>query len=439
MLSQTIISQIPNIDLICRLSEFACESGVKLYLVGGAARDILLNKWNIPTKTGRTDDFDFAIDTDPTTFAQTFAQMVNARVIIMDGRELTMRLIMKHPRPRFDFTQFKGGNIIADLTRRDMTINAIAIDVGKLLSDAEIDLIDPCQGYHDLKSRTIRFTTDHSILNDPLCMLRAYRLVATLGFDIHPHSIAQIEMSADLLGQVAFERVRDEWCQILDVPNAATHIRAMDNTGLLAQIIPEIESMKGIEQNGYHHLDVWEHTLLALEIFEADLIPECLSQYRQQIKEYLRKRLVYGKRIRQMLKMAILLHDVGKPMTKSINERGWVRFIGHEYCGSEIANTVAMRLKLGGKAAEMITSIVRNHLHIMHLAKQGNPKRHALVRFLKNTGEHWLGVLLISFADLQASQGPLRTPEDEIITQRLMKRIATTYFRELWGKRHPRT
>ena len=67
----------------------------------------------------------------------------------------------------------------------------------------------------------------------------------------------------------------------------------------------------------------------------------------------------------------------------------------------------------------------------MHLVKQGNPKRHALVRFLENTGEHWLGVLLISFADLQASQGPLRTSEDEIITQRLMKRIATIYFREL--------
>jgi len=211
----------------------------------------------------------------------------------------------------------------------------------------------------------------------------------------------------------------------------------MDETGLLSQILPEVDHMKGVEQNPYHHLDVWEHTILALELFEEEIIPGCLSKYKGKIKKYLNYRLLYDKRRIQFLKLALLLHDVGKPLTKSIREDGWIRFVGHEHIGAQLANDIVMRLRAGGKGAKLVSKIVRNHLRTMHLTKCKHLTKRMLVRFIRDVRHDWISVLLASYFDMQASRGPLRTQEEDLKLQEIIGWIADIYFQELLPRMHP--
>jgi len=301
----------------------------------------------------------------------------------------------------------------------------------------EMNTIAPQNGLFDLDAKIIRFTTEEDIKSDPLRMLHAYRLAATCDVDIHPDSINIIRSHAPKLSQVARKRIRDEFFKILEAQNSTKYVRAMDETGLLSQILPEVESMRGVEQNAYHHLDIWEHTLLALELFEEEVIPGCLSRYEGKIKEYLDYKLVYGKRKIQFLKLALLLHDIGKPPTKSVGESGWIRFVGHEHVGAQLANDIVMRLRAGGKGAKLVSSITRNHLRTMHLTKHKNLTKRMLVRFIRDVRHDWIGVLLASYFDMQASKGPLRTREEEVKLEKIIGWVADIYFQELLPKMHP--
>lgn len=287
----------------------------------------------------------------------------------------------------------------------------------------------------DSNNKTIHLTEDAIKLN-PLSMLRACRLAAACDFNLHPDSMNIIKTHAHRLSQSPGAQIRDEFFKILGVKKSARYVRAMDEAGLLPQILPEVEPMKGVEQNAYHHLDVWEHTLLALELFEEEIIPGCLFEYKDKIKKYLDHKLVYDKRRIQFLKLALLLHDVGKPRTKSVREDGWVRFVGHEHIGAHLANDMVMRLRAGGKGAKLVAQIVRNHLRTMHLTKRQNLTQRMLVHFLRDVRHDWISVLLASYFDMQASRGPLRTREEDLKLQKIIGRIADIYFQELLPQMH---
>jgi tRNA nucleotidyltransferase/poly(A) polymerase len=429
--STTLRKNLPDPHLIHQLHAFADEQDVQLYLVGGSVRDVLLNR--------AVTDLDFALDGDTVAFAKTFADRIGEAFVKLEEQPPTARIVIRETQLSLDFAQFRAETLEADLRLRDLTINAIALDLSSLLTQPRVNLIDPCNGYRDLEARTLRFPGEQVVLDDPLRLLRVYRFAAQLGFEIPEATISLIRRHKDRLSQVerseiphngiAPERIRDEFVKILDVKNATIYLRQMDEIRLLSQIIPEIEEMRGVQQNDYHHLDVWGHSLLALEMFEAKPIPDTWQPYRQEIKEYLREHLIYDKRRWQIIKLALLLHDVAKPATKTVNSQGNTRFIGHEKVGAEMAVEITNRLRLGRKVAKLMNCLVQNHLYLMTNA--GGPVRQAMIRFLRNTGDDWLGVLLLSYAVLRASQGTLRQPADASKTEVLMRRIADLYYQEI--------
>ena len=419
-----IASDPKSLYLLRMIQSIAQQQDAGVYLVGGTIRDALLERM--------PDDWDFAVQGDVLTLSRQCAETFSATLVVLDEEHLpTVRLVRKSQPWMLDFAQLRATTLEEDLKARDLTINAMAVDLGVLLATGTAPLTDPCGGLVDFDQQQLRFTSEASVHEDPLRLLRAYRFAATLGWTLHESVSELVSRVHSEIQQVAIERIRDEFCKLLDVPIATPVLRKMDQDGLLAEIIPEIEQMKGVSQNTYHHLDVWEHTLLAMEIAETQPIPSSLLPYRKQIRDYLRMKVVYDKRKRMLLRLALLLHDVAKPATRTVTPTGTVRFIAHEKIGADIAKGICDRLRLGGKAKNLVGKLVYNHLRMMYFAKLGEPSPRAIRRFIRHTGDDWLGILLLSHADLYASQGAARNEEDCEVTLRIMRLIADTYYEEL--------
>ena len=403
---------LPSLDLFYQLNGFADENAIQLYLVGGSVRDLLLNR--------PITDLDFTVASNPIAFAQTFADRVDGGFVPLEEQPPTARIVIRDTGLTLDFAQFRAETLEAELCLRDLTINAIAVDFSALLSEPSIHPIDPCNGLEDLKSRLLRFPNEGVIPDDPIRLVRIYRFAAQLGFDIPESEIDLIKQYIERLPEVSAERIRDELMKVFDVEYAVTYLREMDKVGLLSQIIPEIDQMRGV-------VDVWEQSLLALESFEAKLMPDTLQPYAQEVQEYLSGKGFPSHGKRSVIKLALLLQDVAKPVTKTISPSENTHSHKHEEVGAELAVAIVKRLRLGRKVARLVDCLVRNQLWILNLLNAGNPIRCELTRFLKQTKEDWLGVILLSYADLRASQ----SPNDVSKAEELIGQIATLYYEEI--------
>jgi len=417
---------------ISSLAQFAAGEDVLLYLVGGSVRDLLLGR--------ETEDLDFAVDGNAFEFAQKFAKSVKARFIPMDEEHDTARVVFYKSkdgkRPYMDFCGIRGADIVEDLSERDFTINSMAVDLGHATDARQVEVIDPYGGIKDLNNRLVRIVSAKNIEDDPIRMFRAYRFAATLDFAIHEETSAVIKDSATLSDSVAIERIRDELFKTLAADNSARHLRAMDDAGLLEQVFPEIARMREMEQNDYHHLDVWAHSMLTLEFFQQGPAPDSLESYSAEIEEYLNHESVKGRTRASLLKLVMLLHDVGKPDAMTMDADGRIRFLNHDLGGAEIIGHIGKRLKLATREILSLKEIVKNHLYPLGLSvflrrqRSVKSKNRAMRRFLQRTGDEWLAILLLSFADLRATQGPRRRSDDLEILTNLTSEIAHMYFQK---------
>jgi poly(A) polymerase len=432
------------------LAELAVRENVRLYLVGGTVRDLLLGK--------EVEDLDFAVAGDAFSLARKFADLASASFVPLDQEHGTARVVFHRGALSMDFSRIRGADITEDLSARDFTINAMAIDFGQIMNalgtdkspltplfqrgESVIDwkrgesVIDPYGGAEDLNNRLIRLVSAQSIRDDPLRMLRAYRFTATLDFTVHDATSVVIQNSVSLLDSVSAERIRDELFKTLAVDNSAWHLKEMDGVGLLEQVFPEIGPMKGMQQNEYHHLDVWGHSTLTLEFFEQDPLPDSLHKYLPEVENYLNHELVKGRAKRSLLKLTALLHDVGKPATRTMDRDGRIRFFDHNMEGAEIIADIGKRLKLATREISSLRKIIQDHMYPLGLSvflrkpRGRREKERTMRRFIQRTGTEWLAILVISFADLRATQGPRRRPDDLERLVQLIGEIADIYSQE---------
>ena len=229
---------LPQPQLIRQLHGFAEKRGIQLYLVGGSVRALLLNQ--------SLTDLDFALADDAIAFAKTFADKIGEAFVKLEEQPPTARIVIRETHFTVDFAGFRAETLAADLRLRDLTINAMALDLSSLLTKPAVNLIDPCGGFPDLEAQTLRFPSEGVVIDDPLRLLRVYRFAAQLGFEIPEATIDLIRIHKDRLPQVSPERIRDELIKILNLKNATAYLRHMDETRLLSEIIPEIEKVRGI-------------------------------------------------------------------------------------------------------------------------------------------------------------------------------------------------
>lgn len=331
------------------------DANFEIYVVGGAVRDLLMDKKVI--------DWDFTTNATPEQilelFPEGFYDNVFGTVGIADKSSpkpyeiTTFRREMGYSdKRRPDYVEW-GKTLEEDLARRDFTINAMALD-------PKLNLIDPFKGQEDLKNKIIRAVGDpvQRFNEDALRMMRAVRIASELAFTIEHNTFEAIKLHSGSINQIAWERIRDELFKILASDNPYEGILMLRNSGLLEQILPELEAAFGVEQKspGRHHIyDVGTHLTLSLK--------HCPSKD-------------------PLVRFATLIHDIGKPKVQKAKENGTITFYNHEVVGARMAKEIADRLRLSKKQKERVWTLVRRHQFTVDERQTDS----AIRRFIKNVG-----------------------------------------------------
>jgi poly(A) polymerase len=376
----------------------------RLYLAGGTVRDWLLRR---PSA-----DLDLVVKSGAASCCRFLLQTLGGGALVTLGEPGDDAARAVWNGLQIDITGFRGGSesIEDDLRRRDFTINAMAFCFDDLVKDTtEPALIDPLGGHGDLE-RGVLQACDRAFINDPLRMLRGYRLSAVLSFALSASTRNEIAACSPLIAGVAVERISHELDLIMESEQAQAALSAMAESGILWQCIPELQSGLGVEQPGFHHLDVFYHSLAALGSLEEVLRqPERFFPGRGQTM------CVYTGRkgIRKLLKWSALLHDLGKPYTMEKRPEGRVTFYNHDRIGKEIFLRLAGRLKWSNEARDLTGSLIELHMHPFHLCnvrRKFDISKRACLKIWKKAGENLPGLFLLAMADSLACQGE-RKPE----------------------------
>ena len=353
-----------------------------IYLVGGAVRDMLLS--NSPL------DYDIVVSGDPQVFVDAVSQDMGVSFFKL-GKNRQVVYRGKIGSYTLDIVPMAGGSIASDLYLRDFTINAMAVHLGHQVP------IDPLNGQADLAERTIRMVSEQAFVNDPLRLIRAYRLAATLNFEIETETKTAIQTHSRLISKPAGERIREELFRLLNTPCASGILRKMKDSGLLFEIFPEIRNTSGCTQNEHHTFDVLEHTLWACHHLEAILNGDGADAVMFQAAIAAPKWPV--------LKLAMLLHDIGKPSTRTMDDSGSVHFYGHEKAGAQMASDIALRLKLSNSDSEYLRELIRNHLRPLFLYQAHQTRtltRKGIVRLFRAMKDDMPDLLAMVLADIRA-------------------------------------
>lgn len=375
------------------IKELQGREGV--YIVGGWLRDKLLGRQNR--------DLDIACPGSPLSLARRFSSAARGRFVPLDTRNKIYRVVLKDmPELEYvDFAKMKAPDIVSDLKKRDFTVNSLAVEIKE---DGAIDtknIIDPSSGMADLKKGTIRMTSARSFIEDPLRILRAFRIAAELDFKIEPATMKSAKAFAPLILKSASERARDELVKILANGDSSRWISCLEKTGLLEFLVPEITPMKSSARKYYFHpKGLWQHsqdTLKSLEdIFSGlgDYFPGPYSL----IEKHLEEPLSSGMNRKILLKFTALLHDCAKPeCARKFGNK--TRFLGHEKTGAKKVEKILRRLKMSRKEIAIAKNLTGNHMRPASLSQAGTVTQRASLRLFRDIGDNTPDLLLLSLAD----------------------------------------
>ncbi|MBF0405742.1 MAG: CCA tRNA nucleotidyltransferase [Candidatus Riflebacteria bacterium] len=409
-------------ELLYGMSEARNREG---YLVGGTVRDLFLKRTDVT-------DFDLAFAENPSPMASNFARAKKAGFVLLDEEHAVARIIRSHDGVSytFDLAKFRAPNIDQDLAERDFTINAMSIRLQWPLLDPHFQIYDPLNGLKHLAEKKLIQCSDEIFNQDPVRLMRAFRFASKFDWEIPEKLYALIVRDAEKLKKCAFERIRDEFFKVLSVKDSCKWIRKMDQCGILQLILPELIVSKNVDQNRWHHLDVFEHTLLALENFEKQLETGMPIPCWKRIKDFLSQPISGNRTYEQLFKLAILVHDIGKPICKRTEEEsGKIVFHGHEMEGSRMCEEIAERLKLSGNECTFLMKVTKNHMRPGVIIQEGVTERR-LFKYFSETGRDGLGVALLSLADREAAQGPEN--KDELPKFRTgIENIISDFFKQM--------
>ncbi len=394
-------SNVHFIPLLRRISRIAERDGLKVYVVGGYVRDQLVKR--------ETKDIDFAVLGNGIAFARSVADELGGSQVVTFEKFGTARTIVDGHEMEFVGTRKEEyesksrkpsvvrGTIEDDLQRRDFTVNALAAELG---DSASGPIIDPYGGLKHLNDKFLTTPIDpvKTFSDDPLRMMRAFRFMAQLGFELDPVCYQAIKDLHERIVIVSMERIRDEFLKILLSPKPSIGLAPLLESGLLQHFFPQLQNLAGVDQRSidypdgvrsYHHKDVFYHTLQVLDN---------LSESTENL----------------WLRFAALLHDIAKPKTKAFREDvGWT-FHGHAELGARMVKKIFHTLKLPLENVHYVEKLVALHLRPIALAQDGVTDS-AIRRLLFDAGDAIDDLLALCQSDI-TSKNP-----------RLVKRYLRNY------------
>jgi poly(A) polymerase len=391
-----IRSLIERAPLASSLAQAFKNAGFKLALVGGPVRDAILGRLG--------SDLDFTTDAKPEESKKILKNWaediwdVGIEFGTVAGKRgdttveiTTYRSDKYDPNSRKPEVQF-GENIEGDLSRRDFTINAMALE----LTGDKPKFIDQFNGLADLSAKVLRtpVTAEQSFNDDPLRMMRAARFAAQLNFEIAEPELKAINQMADRINIISAERIRDEFIKIMMSNHPRVGISILVATGLADLIIPEIPKLKLEIDEHHHHKDVYEHSLTVLE--QAIALEPRLG----------------GKNL--VIRLAALLHDIGKPKTRALIPGGGVSFHHHEVVGARLAKERLKKLRFSNEVIDQVEQLTSLHLRF-HGYGAGEWTDSAVRRYVRDAGELLTHLHVLTRADCTTRN------------QRKAERLAATY------------
>lgn len=359
-------------EILERIAEFGKKKNIQVYLVGGYIRDTLLRR--------KSKDIDVVMESDALAFARDFAREYRMPPPVFYGRFGTAMIEVDDIKVEFATArkesypedsrkpEVEKATILEDCRRRDFTINAI---IKNLLTGEVLDFFD---GRKDIKNKIIRTPVepDRTFYDDPLRILRGIRFATRFRFDIERETLEGMRKNVFRLSIVSQERIADEIMKTLEAPVPSRGFYIMDETGVLQVVMPEVAGLK--EKQGYYPCkELLPHTLQVLDN---------VSRHTRDV----------------YIRMAALLHDIGKPRTFRY-DNGKVSFHRHEFVGERMAYRMFSRFNISEEKRRFICRLIRFHLRPHLLAKE-NPTDNALRRFIREMGKDIKPLFILAMADL---------------------------------------
>jgi poly(A) polymerase len=385
------------------------------WLVGGAIRDRTLGR--------ETADIDVVVDGDPADAARAIARAAGGAACFALSQEFgAWRVVARDSSWQVDVERVRDGSLEADLALRDFTVNAIAEPI------AGGAPIDPVGGLQDLAAGRLRMAGPSAFAEDPLRVLRLVRLAVELNLRPDPETALRAREHAAELARCSPERVFMELRRIVASAQALWGLQLLDELSALRVVLPELDALRDVEQNRFHHADVYGHTLevLARTITLGDVaaapdgrltgeaaadgageLQSVLGEHRPAIATLLAEPLADGLTRGEALRWGALLHDAAKPLTRDVRAAdGRVTFIGHDERGAALAREVFERLRASERLRAHVAALVRHHLRLGFLVHEPQPlSRRTVYGYLRACTPVEVDVTLLSVADRLATRG----------------------------------
>jgi len=367
---------------ISTLAEAFGKAGHQIALVGGPVRDAFLGR--------EVNDLDFTTSARPEeierimrplsdavwdvgrAFGTIAAQLGDVTIEITTYRADTYDGKSRKPDVAF------GDTLEADLYRRDFTMNSMALTLPDLV------LVDPCDGLKDLLAGLLRtpIAPEESFQDDPLRMMRGARFVSQLGASVHPETLAAMTAVAPRIADISAERVREELVRVLSAASPREGLELLVDTGIAEVVLPELPALKLESDEHAHHKDVYQHTLTVVD----QAIDEEHRRHPGEVPDV-------------VLRLAALLHDIGKPATRRFEDGGVVTFYHHDVVGAKLAKKRLRELRFDNDTIDAVSRLIELHLRFFGYADQTWTDS-AVRRYVRDAGDQLERLHMLVRADV---------------------------------------
>ena len=394
-MNSKIIEKIKSDEILSKITD---KLENEIYLVGGTVRDYYMG-------LDSTDRDIIVMDEEAREFALKLAELFDASFVPLDEDNKIYRIVLADKINCIDVTNPVGDSIEKDLMRRDLTINAIAVNI------RTGEIIDISGGVTDIRNKCINYVNELNFVDDPLRLLRVYRFQALYGFRLAPETINAVCKYSDLIHKPAVERINYEILKLFSGEYAHIALENMNKTWILEEIFPFVKELKQVPPNSHHHLDLFHHSIETVK-----QVQNLYSEASDEVKEHLNRVDFGGFSRLAHLKLVAFMHDIGKFSTWTIEE-GKHRFIKHDDVGAKMSVKILKDLHCSNKQIDYISSMIKYHIYPSHVMTSPQITEKIMMRYVRKMDKNSIDAIILAQADRLSARGPEIT--DEIVERNI--------------------